>query len=137
MDAENLIYAAIQVAHNFGAAAVVGAPLFARWPVPLEPTAQRRLAWLVLAGWLVQMASGAGFGVASLAAYGQLPDIHGIAVAALLIKIGCAAVGVVLAVVVLGRGRSLPDTPRRRLWAGLLALGAVALTAAAFLRWFS
>jgi hypothetical protein len=136
MDLQNLGYAAIQIAHNFGAASVVGAPLFALWPARLTPEQQRPLAWLVLVAWLVQAASGMGFGAASYAFYGQLPDIHGIAMGALLIKIACAIGAAALTLIYLIRG-GMGDASRRRAWTGLLALGAIALTAAAFLRWFS
>lgn len=137
MDLQNLAYALTQVAHNFGAAAVVAAPLFARWPLRADAAVRRRLAWLVLAGWVVQGMSGAGFGAISYAYYGAFPDIHGIAVAALLLKMACAASGVVLAALMLRWGARWSDDAHHCAWGGLLLLGATALTAAAFLRWFS
>ncbi len=137
MDPQNLGYAAIQIAHNFGAACVVGAPLFALWPARLTSAQQRPLAWLVLAAWLVQAASGLGFGAASYAFYGQFPDIHGIAIGALLIKIACAIVATALTGTYLARSRRWMEAGCRRAWLALLAVGAIALTAAAFLRWFS
>lgn len=137
MDLQNLAYALTQVAHNFGAVAVVGAPLFARWPLrALEPE-RRTLAWLVLAGWLVQALSGAGFGAISYAYYGAFPDIHGIAVVALLLKLGCAATGVLLALLMLRYGPGWTAPQRNAAWGGLLLLGVIALAAAAFLRWYS
>ncbi|MEO6030345.1 MAG: hypothetical protein ABIP61_00350 [Burkholderiaceae bacterium] len=137
MDPQNLGYAAIQIVHNFGAVSVVGAPLFALWPARLTAAQLRPLAWLVLAAWLAQAASGIGFGAASYTFYGQFPDIHGIAIGALLIKIACAIVGAVLSLGYLVRGGGAAEASRRRVWGALLALGAIALTAAAFLRWFS
>ena len=137
MDLQSLAYALIQVAHNFGAVMVVGAPLFARWPLAAPESARRALAWLVLVGWLVQGASGAGFGAVSFAWYGAFPDIHGIAVAALLLKMGCALMGLALAVLLLRYAAGWPSQRRDAAWSGLLALGVTALTAAAFLRWFS
>lgn len=137
MDLQNLAYALTQVAHNFGAVAVVGGPLFARWPLRLDETARHRLAWLVLVGWMVQGASGASFGAISYAYYGAFPDIHGIAVAALLLKMGCAVAGFLLVTVVLHKGERWPAPRHDAAWIGLLALGVTALTAAAFLRWFS
>lgn len=137
MDWQSLSYAAIQVAHNFGAAAVVGGSLFTRWPTHLGSEIQRKLAWLVLAGWTVQGASGGAFGAASYFWYGQFPDIHGLAIAALLIKIVCAVAGFLLAAAYLLYAVNWDETGRRRTWAGLLALGVTALAAAAFLRWFS
>lgn len=137
MDPQNLAYALTQVAHNFGAAAVAGGAVFARWPARQARETRRRLARLVLAGWALQAASGAGFGAVSYAYYGQFPDIHGIAVAALLTKIACAAAGLVLAAVYLKLESGWPEARRDAVWTGLAALAATALTAAAFLRWFS
>src|SRR5690606_5984814 len=97
----------------------------------------RRIARLVLAGWIIQIASGVAFGAASYLSYGRLPDIHGIAVAALLIKIGCAITGVALTAIYLKREPDWADTQRGRSWTALALLAATALTAAAFLRWFS
>lgn len=137
MDWQNLSYAAIQIAHNFGAASVVGGSLFALWPARLGSEIQRKLAWLVLAGWAVQGASGGAFGAASYFWYGQFPDIHGLAIAALLIKIVCAIAGFLLAAAYLLYAGNWGENGQRRAWAGLLAVGTTALTAAAFLRWFS
>ncbi len=136
MDWQSLGYAAIQVAHNFGAVAVVGGPLFALWRIPASAQGWRPLAWLVLAGWTLQVLSGVAFGAASYAWYGHFPDIHGIALAALVIKIACAVAGLALTafhLVITRKG----DTRPRNTWGSLLGLGATALTAAAFLRWFS
>ena len=137
MDWQNLAYTAVQVAHNFGAAAVVGAPLFALWPAPQLPETRRKLAWLVLFGWMVQGASGAAFGAISYLGYGQLPDIHAIAIAALLIKMACAVTGFLLAAAYLRAAPAWTEAGRNRAWSALFGLGATALAAAAFLRWFS
>ena len=134
---ENLGYALIQVAHNFGAAAVLGGAICARWPTRQARLGSRRLAQLVLAGWLIQMASGVAFGAASYLYYGRLPDIHGLAVAALLIKIVCAVIGAALTAVYLRREPDWADAQRDSAWTALAVLAAIALTAAAFLRWFS
>jgi hypothetical protein len=135
---ENLVYALIQVAHNFGAVIVMGGAVYGRSPTHAGRQAERGIAWLVLAGWLVQLGSGAAFGAASYYNYGQLPDIHGVAVAALLVKIACAVVGVAMIVVWLGQAsRGLGRRLRERMWTMLVALAATALVAAAFLRWFS
>ena len=137
MGLENLSYALTQVAHNFGAVAAVGGAVFARWPARPARESRRRLAWLVLAGWTLQAASGAAFGAVSYAYYGQFPDIHGIAVAALLTKMACAAAGFVLAAVYLKSESGWSEERRDGAWTGLAVLAATALTAAAFLRWFS
>lgn len=134
---ENLAYALVQVVHNFGAVAVVGGALAALWPAPRETRVQRRLAWLVLAGWAAQAVSGALFGAVSFHYYSAFPDIHGVAVAALRIKVACAASGFALAALFLLRAARWSDAARRRVWQALAALAVIALGAAAFLRWFS
>ena len=137
MDFQNLAYALVQLVHNFGAVAVVGGAFAARWLARDAPAMQRRLAWLVLGGWLAQAASGAGFGAISYHFYGQFPDIHAIAHTALLIKLACAASGVLLAAAYLRRAADWPPTRRAAIWKTLIALAATALSAAAFLRWFA
>jgi len=137
VDGQNLGYALIQVLHNFGAAAALGGALFGLWPARQPLPLRRKLAWLVLTAWTLQGASGAGFGAWSYAHYGRFPDISGIAVAALFIKVACAAAGFILAAAWLRFGAGWPEARREQAWAGLLALAAIALTAAAFLRWFS
>jgi hypothetical protein len=137
MDWQNLVYALTQVAHNFVAVAVLGGALLARWPVRHAAPELRRFGWLVLAGWVVQGGSGLSFGAISYAYYGQFPDIHGIAIAALTIKVLCAALGFLLAAAYLRYGGSWPKERVSAAWRGLIVLAAAALTAAAFLRWFS
>lgn len=137
MDLQSLAYALTQVVHNFGAVAVVGGAVFGARSRPASPVQLRGIAWLVLAGWLVQAISGMGFGAISFAYYGQFPDLHGIAVVALSIKVACAALGAVLAVAMLRGLRTRPDRAQRAAWTGQMLLGVTALTAAAVLRWFS
>lgn len=135
MDLQNLSYAVIQVVHNFGAVAVVGSAVGALW---LGLAGMRRpLAWAMLVGWAAQAASGAAFGGVSWLYYRRFPDIHGIAMAALLIKIACAATGFMLAAAYLYRGAGWRERAQRVTWRTLAALAATALTAAAFLRWLS
>ncbi len=137
MDPQNLAYALVQVAHNFGAVAVAGGGL-AGWLMQRRGAAPlSALAWLVVAGWAVQAASGAGFGLISLAWYGQFPDLHGIAVAALLVKLGCASAGLILGALLARFSGGWPAVRRALAWAALAGLGATALSAAAFLRWFA
>lgn len=135
MDPQNLSYAVIQVAHNFGAVAVVGGAIGALLPGPAGP--HRGLAWIVLWGWAAQAASGGAFGAVSWLYYGHFPDIHGVAVAALLIKMACAATGFMLAAVYLYRGSAWSGRAQQTTWRALAVLAATALSAAAFLRWFS
>lgn len=135
MDFQNLAYALTQVVHNFGASAVVGGAVAALWLA--RPELDRPLAWLVLSGWVAQMASGAAFGAISFYHYGQFPDLGAVAILALAIKLACAVSAFVLATFYLLHGASRPDSWRRGMWSLLAVLGTLALTAAAFLRWFS
>lgn len=134
---QNLAYALIQVIHNFGAVTVVGTAASAMWMVRSNAAVQHRLALLTAAAWAVQAASGVLFGVSTFYYEGHLPDIHGIAVDALLIKIVCAAIGFVLAVAYVKWNSGWTVTKQVFAWRALLTLGAIALTSAAFLRWFS
>ncbi|MBI3157417.1 MAG: hypothetical protein HYZ20_18715 [Burkholderiales bacterium] len=134
---ENLAYALTQVLHNFGGVAVVGVPVFALRAAPLPSERETRLARLGALGWAVQIASGAGLGAVSYYYYGRLPDIHGVAVAALVTKLACAAGGLALALRLQSRAERWNEVQRKLSWRALAALAATALAAAAFLRWFS
>lgn len=134
---ENLDYSIVQVIHNFGAAAVVGGAVFALFPAAQTAPIQRKLAWLVGSGWTVQALSGMGFAVVSYYFYGKLPDIHGIALAALLIKMLCAVCGFSIVAIYLRYATGWTAGKRRIAWQLLIALCVTALAAAAFLRWFA
>ncbi|MHB1300371.1 MAG: hypothetical protein ACYCY8_05825 [Burkholderiales bacterium] len=129
MNLQNLAYAVDQSIHNLGAVSVTGGAILAL----LSGAARRKLAWLVLSGWGVQGMTGALFGVLSYAFYGHLPDIAGIAVDALVIKMACAASGFFLAAFYLRQAR----TESTNFWRIEALLAIAALTAASFLRWFS
>jgi hypothetical protein len=134
MELENILYAGVQIAHNFGAAAVTGLPIAALWLAPARPTL-RKMAWLTLLAWVAQGASGASFGTVSFFMEGQLPQIHYIAWAALGVKIVCALLAITLLTInLLVRVEVAPDN---RIWTILEVLGVTALTCAAILRWFS
>ncbi|MEQ1667041.1 MAG: hypothetical protein ABL868_01165 [Sulfuriferula sp.] len=135
MDMQNLVYAVIQIVHNFGATVVVGSAIYALWS--RQAGVRKPLAWAVLAGWVTQAISGGAFGAVSWFYYGRFPDIHGIAIAALIIKIGCAVLGAMLAAAYLYRGIAWSEQAQQITWFVLTMLAATALTAAAFLRWFS
>jgi len=138
VDTHDLSYALTQIVHNFGAVAVTAGAAGARWAqAPMRPGGQRRLAWVVLAGWVAQAVSGATFGAISYATLGQLPDIHGIAVAALLVKMACALAGVALSALLLACEAAWSARQQQNAWTALLACAATALCAAAFLRWLS
>jgi hypothetical protein len=134
---QNFIYALIQVIHNFGAVTVVGTAASALSLVRGNAAVQHRLAWLLAMVWAVQVATGALFGLLTFYFEGHLPDIHGIAVVALLIKIVCASSGFVLAVAYIKRDSGWTKTRQLLAWRASLTLGAIALSSAAFLRWFS
>ena len=73
MQLDNALYAGVQIPHNFGAAAAGALPLAALHFEVTGPTL-RRIYWLALFAWLVQSASGVGFGIrAPTAAHGALP----------------------------------------------------------------
>ena len=134
---QNFVYALIQVIHNFGAVTVVGTAASALWLVRGNAAVQHRLALLSAAAWAVQAASGALFGITTFYFEGHLPDIHGIAVAALLIKIFCAGAGFILAVSYAKSSSGWTRDKQLLAWRVLLAVSVVALCSAAFLRWFS
>ncbi len=137
MGAENLAYALTQVVHNFGAAAVFGGAVFALWPASRLVGAGRQFAWLILLAWGAQIASGVLFGVTSFYYYGEMPDLSSVAMTALVVKVAAAVSGFLLAAVYLARSREWGHASVKRTFQGLAALAILALTAAAFLRWFS
>ncbi len=133
---ENLAYALTQVVHNFGAATLIGASVFWLWPLPRQDHA-RPFAWIILAAWSAQIASGILFGATSLYFYGETPDLSMVALAALVLKVCAAAAGFLLGIWYLTRGKSWGLENVNRLFKTQAALAVLALTAAAFLRWFS
>ena len=137
IDLQDLGYAIVQVAHNFGAAAVVGSAALMLYMVPQPALLQRKFAWLAGLGWGAQVLSGMAFGAISHYYYGKFPDIHDIAIIALVIKILCAVSGLSMVALYLRSAYGWTDRQRHIAWQILFALGTTALTAAAFLRWFS
>ena len=134
---QNFIYALIQVIHNFGAVTVVGTAASALWLVRDNEAVQHRLALLAAIVWAVQAVTGALFGITTFLFEGSLPDIHGIAVDALLIKIFCALAGFIFAVLYVKLNAGWAANKRLFSWRVFLSLGIIALSSAAFLRWFS
>ncbi|MDE2117186.1 MAG: hypothetical protein KGJ19_01165 [Betaproteobacteria bacterium] len=137
IDLQDLGYAITQVVHNFGSATVVGGAAFMLYMAPQPASLQRKFAWLVGFGWGTQVLSGMAFGAISHYYYGAFPDIHGIAIAALIVKMLCAMSGLAMVALYLRYADGWADRQRHVVWRILFALGATALTAAAFLRWFS
>ncbi len=133
--AQNLSYSVIQVAHNFGAVATVGGSVIA---TQLRDNVMRqRLAHLVLIGWVTQAVSGATFGMVTYYYYHQLPDISGVAVGALGIKMVCAALGILLLTTYLWQSQRWNEQRKNKAWISSSVLAIAAISAAAFLRWFS
>jgi len=132
----DFIYTCVQLVHNFGAVIVIGSPAAALWLGQDHKAAQCQLAWLMALGWAAQGASGAGFGITSFYLKGQIPDVTGVALAALVIKIACALTGFVLAAVYLRTGSGWSSRTQLRLRQIMLGLAVTALSAAAFLRWY-
>lgn len=133
-DTQNLAYSVVQVIHNFGAAATMGGS-FAAMRAPAEM--HRKLAWIVFAGWTTQAISGPAFGMVSYYFDHQFPDIGGIATAALMMKIFCVVIGFLLVASWLRPCLGCRERIEDWIWSASTALAATALTAAAFLRWFS
>jgi hypothetical protein len=132
---QNLVYSIVQVVHNLGAVAAVGGSFAA--VKSKSASTKKNVAWIALAGWVTQGASGAALGAVSIYFYGRFPDISGVSLYALLLKMACAATGFVLLAAYLYRADEWPV--KRIDWVCLtsLALAITAISAAAFLRWFS
>src|SRR5512146_490387 len=133
--AQNLSYSAVQVVHNLGAVATVGGSLSALWL--RDHVTRRRLAYLALGGWMTQAASGATFGAVSYYYYHQFPDISGIAIYALGIKMICATLGILLLIVYVWRGEHWAEATENKVWLSSSILAVTAISAAAVLRWFA
>ena len=133
--AQNLSYSVIQVVHNFGAVATVGGSLIATRL--RDNVTRRRLAYVVLTGWVTQAVSGATFGMVSYYYYHQFPDISGIAIDALGVKMVCVTLGILLLLAYLWLSNSWSESGKSKAWAGSSVLAVTAISAAAFLRWFS
>lgn len=132
---QNLAYAIVQVAHNFGAvAAVAGSVAATKFR---DVGTRRKLAWTALAGWGTQAFSGAAFGAVSYYFYHRFPDIAGIAFTALEIKMACAAIGFLMLATYLFRSGGWDAQRSDAVWLASSALAVTALCAAAVLRWFS
>lgn len=134
---QNFIYALIQVIHNFGAVTVLGTAASALWLAHGSAKVRHRLSFLTALAWAVQAVTGLMFGATTYYFEKNLPDIHGIAVDALVIKIICAVTGFILAIVYLKSHSGWSADKQSFAWRISLVLGVVALSSAAFLRWFS
>lgn len=131
----NLAYAVIQLIHNLGAIIIIAAPALVWHEKRNEPAMTRRFAAIAVLAWTAQIVSGVAFGMVSYYIKGQLPEIEGVALIALLIKIACA-LGGLLATAVILRTSAQGKNVNPNLWVALAVSGAIALSAAAFLRWY-
>src|SRR5438034_914535 len=78
---------------------------------------------------------GGGFAAVSWFGKGALPEVEGVALWALVIKVACTVLGLAAGVTLLGR-RGAGVAARAWLWSASLAAGLGALLGAAFLRWY-
>ncbi len=132
---ENLIYTWLQIVHNFGAVAVVGSPAMGWW-LERKNVVAYRLALLALFGWFVQGATGIGFALTSYSLKGAVPEVTGIALAALLTKVSSTVIGVTIAAILWRKGSRWSARSRTFAWQMMLAFSTAALMAAAYLRWY-
>jgi hypothetical protein len=130
----DLPYALVQVCHNLGAATVAAPPVAALW-LARETESRRRLAWLSTIAWAAQAATGTAFGIVSWTTKGALPELAGVALWALLLKLFATGLGLAAGAALLLR-TGAADEGDRPLWATSLAAAALALGGAAFLRWY-
>ncbi len=138
MNQQNTFYAIVQTIHNFGAIAVAsGTLLLLISPYNYSLVLQNKLAWVTLIGWGIQGISGASFGAVSFYYHGQFPDVHGIALAALLLKMSCTVIGFFLAFAYIRYAVKWHERSRRLSWKIMTILFAISLTGAAVLRWFA
>lgn len=138
MNQQNTFYAIVQVIHNLGAVAVAsGTFLSLVNPCNCSFQLQNKLAWVTLIGWGIQGISGASFGAVSFYYHGQFPDIHGIALVALYIKMICTAAGFFLTLFYIRYATRWSESSRYLSWKIMGILTITALIAAGFLRWFA
>ena len=131
-----LVYALVQAVHNLGAVAVVASPAVALGFRGHGVGLERRLAWTLLLAWGLQAATGAGFAAASYGLKGQLPEVTGVALYSLAVKLFATAAGFALAATLLWVRRLSSLRSRAVAWAACLGLAVAALLAAAPLRWY-
>ena len=132
---ENLIYTWIQIAHNFGAVAVVGSPAVGWW-LERKKIVANRLALLALLGWFVQGATGIGFAITSYSLKGAVPEVTGIALGALLVKVSATVIGFLAAAILWKKSPQWFVRRKMLVWQIMFAFSIAALMGAAVLRWY-
>ena len=133
---ENLIYTWVQRVHNFGAVAVIDSPAATLSLSRQNQIVRSKLAWLMLLGWLAQGASGVGFALTSYTMKGALPEVTGIALGALVLKVECTFIGTVLKEFYLATRLRWSAAREHKMWQLMLLMTVSAITTAAFLRWY-
>lgn len=132
---QNLLYALIQSAHNIGAVFIVGVGTYGLFFA--HDRYKRLLAATQAVAWALQGVTGGVFGLTSYYFYHQLPDIHGVAIGALIIKISCVVLGFCISSAYFFLGDQFSPSLKKIFWVCMFSLGNIALSSAAFLRWFS
>ncbi|MBU3538667.1 hypothetical protein [Polynucleobacter sp. UK-Gri1-W3] len=132
---QNLLYALIQSVHNLLAVLIVGVGAYGLF-FALNPT-KRALATVQSFAWALQGVTGGAFGFTTYHYFHQLPDIHGVAITALMIKIACVVPGFSFAATYVLFGPQFSKVIDRIFWWPMFLFGVLALSSAAFLRWFS
>jgi hypothetical protein len=144
-----LLYSCVQLVHNIGAAAVVGSPAVAWWlarasrkpeclfgnPLAIV-TVLHRLAWFTAIAWITQILSGIGFAATTYHLKHELPELTGIGLTALGIKITCALISIAFVIFYLKASSHWSVQTKIKVWQLLFMLGLAALVSAAFLRWY-
>jgi hypothetical protein len=132
---QNLLYALIQSIHNIGAVVIVGVGAYGLFLAP--DRYKTTLAVIQSITWSLQGLSGGIFGLTTLYFYHQLPDIHGVAIWALMVKIVCVILGCCIATSYALWNEYFSSKVKKLCWILMFSLGNIALSSAAFLRWFS
>lgn len=132
---QNLLYALIQAIHNVGAVVIVAVGAYGLYFSQIQ--SRRALALILGISWSIQGLTGGAFGLTTYYYYQQLPDIHGVAIAALGLKVLCVILGFLVSMAYVLWYYKITEKLDRGIWKVMFILGLLALTSAAFLRWFS
>lgn len=145
----DFLYSCVQLVHNIGAAAVVGSPAVAWWLTRANQKPEglfgnplaivsvlHKLAWFTAIAWITQVLSGVGFAATTYFLKHELPELTGIGLTALGIKITCALISIAFVICYLKASSHWPVQTKVKVWQLLFMFGLAALISAAFLRWY-
>jgi hypothetical protein len=133
MKASILSYTLIQAVHNIGAALTLALALLLIGQICISADTKKVL-WALLLAWGLQGFTGICFGLSSLYFYGEFPDIHNLAIAAMGVKVGSvAAMTLLLAFLIYKKEWDLSARNKTV----FVSLSIIALVAASVLRWNS